>query len=94
MATRRWSGTKPGYVPAASTSPVQGTPLRPGPWPPGAVGPGYTAGMAGRSVAAVQSKPPSCNCRADDASGLADRRSSMSISRRPSLPGARMRWDT
>jgi hypothetical protein len=95
VATTGRSRTKPSYMPAASTSPAQDTPPRPGLWPATSVaGPGYTADMTGQGVTAHQSKPPSCSCRADAAPGPADRRSSTSVSRRPRLPGAGTRWDT
>lgn len=95
MTTTGRSGTEPDYMSGASTPPVQGTPVRPGFRPAGTVaGPGYSADVAGRDVPALRSKPPSHSCRANAASGPADRRSSTSVSRRPRLPEAGTRWDT
>jgi hypothetical protein len=93
MATTGRSEVHPGCLPATSTSPVQGTSLRPGLWSVGAMArPGCTAATAGQDVAALQSKrlSYSCrafSCRAGSASGPVDHRSSTSVSRRLWRPG-------
>lgn len=93
MATTGRSGTEPGCRPAASTSPIQGTPPRPGRWPARTVAkPCYAAAMAERNAAALQPQGPSYSCRASVASGLANHHPSTSVGRRPPCPKAGARW--
>jgi len=93
MATTGRFETKPGCRPAAGTTTIQAPPPRPGLWPARtAAGPGYTAAMAERDVAALQPQRLFDSCRASVASGLANHHPSASVSRRPRCPEAGARW--